>query len=118
VSRCYRTRGVGLTYPPRMHLPAAAQRKTTILALVVAIAIGVGIVYGATAYANRNKGENTACPDYVKMTRAERGAVVEKMGYNPAYTTRDRQVAAALAGCLRAQGTSDENDTLEYILGP
>jgi hypothetical protein len=65
-----------------------------------------------------NKGEDTSCPDFLKMNDRERGEVIDKMGFSPQYTTKSKQVAAAVRGCTRARGTSDENDTIEVILGP
>jgi hypothetical protein len=91
--------------------------RKSIVSTVVLIVIGILYLAGQ-AWTDRNRGQDAACPHFLKMSPSERAEVIEKMGYNPRYVTKRQQVAHAVHGCVRALGTSDEDDALKYILGP
>jgi hypothetical protein len=69
-------------------------------------------------WAMRNKGWNTTCPHFLKMSHEQRANVVEKMGFATSSREGDQILAEAVSGCQQAQGTSDADDELQYILGP
>jgi hypothetical protein len=108
------------TLPIVINLERQLLRSTWARGVVVAVvvlALLAALTVVGQAWLGR-RGEDTTCPHFLKMSPSNRAQVVEKMGYNPAYVTRKQQVANAVSGCRRARHTSDEDDTLEYILGP
>ena len=66
----------------------------------------------------RNKGGETTCPHFLKMSPPIRARVIEKSGYDRTRITNGELVAEVLAGCRKARHTSDEDDTLDDITGP
>jgi len=73
---------------------------------------------GGQAWSGRNQGGDTTCPHFLSMSPSKRADVIDEMGYNPAYITKEQQVGRAVSACTRARHTSDEDDTIDMILGP
>jgi len=88
-----------------------------VIALVVLVVVATLYAAGQ-AWLNRNQGGDTTCPHFLGMSPAKRADVIDTMGYDPAYITREQQVERAVSECTRARHTSDEDDTIDMILGP
>lgn len=63
---------------------------------------------------SNNQGEDTTCPDFLKMSPSARHDVIEKMGYNASLVTNAHQASVALRLCRHAP----RDETVGDALGP
>lgn len=83
-----------------------------LLKLRCAAAIGAAAATVALSGCSDNKGDATACPDFLSMSHRDQVDVIRKAGFAPKLTTADKQVHAAIVGCQNQPPDTTVGDAL------